>query len=270
MNADELLLSFLSASDDAEELLIRLMSEDGVSMPNVRLKVFDGGVFWVTLAERGGWKLEQNTVTGHARILNERGIRVAWGNLEGMREALKRLLRPWEPCKRGDVLAVQRCGGLYSHYAVYTGKGQVVHYAAKNGDFGKGICVHRAEFKAFLKDETSYAILSFPKEYGRPETVNVNLAFLGPLPHYAFQEIPGAREKTGYAQEYHLYTPEQTARRAESRIGETKYNLAVNNCEHFAIWCKTGLKESRQIEKLLGFINETGEYIRKYPYLLLA
>ena len=42
-------------------------------MPNIWLKVFDGGGFRETLAERGGWKLEQNTVTGHARILNERG-----------------------------------------------------------------------------------------------------------------------------------------------------------------------------------------------------
>ena len=28
--------------------------------------------------------------------------------------------------------------------------------------------------------------------------------------------------------------------RAQSKIGEEKYNLVTNNCEHFAMWCITG------------------------------
>ena len=31
-----------------------------------------------------------------------------------------------------------------------------------------------------------------------------------------------------------------TLERAKSRMGEQKYNLLFNNCEHFANWCKTG------------------------------
>ncbi len=42
-----------------------------------------------------------------------------------------------------------------------------------------------------------------------------------------------------------------TLRRAMSRIGETDYNLLFNNCEHFAIWCKTGFHRSPQIEMLI-------------------
>ncbi|MBE7385269.1 MAG: lecithin retinol acyltransferase family protein [Leptolyngbya sp. SIO1E4] len=38
--------------------------------------------------------------------------------------------------------------------------------------------------------------------------------------------------------------------RAESRLGEQKYDLLTNNCEHFATWCKTGHYES---EQLIGF-----------------
>ena len=49
---------------------------------------------------------------------------------------------------------------------------------------------------------------------------------------------------------YHLYSAKETVERAKSRIGETQYNLAFNNCEHFALWCKTGLKESSQVEDL--------------------
>lgn len=35
--------------------------------------------------------------------------------------------------------------------------------------------------------------------------------------------------------------------RAESRLGERKYDLFYNNCEHFATWCKTGRSESAQL-----------------------
>ena len=42
--------------------------------------------------------------------------------------------------------------------------------------------------------------------------------------------------------------------RALSRLGENKYNLIFNNCEHFAIWCKTGISESYQVEKVVGMV----------------
>jgi hypothetical protein len=43
-------------------------------------------------------------------------------------------------------------------------------------------------------------------------------------------------------------------RRAESRLGEKKYNLLFNNCEHFATWCKTGIATSRQIQEFVPII----------------
>ena len=42
-----------------------------------------------------------------------------------------------------------------------------------------------------------------------------------------------------------------TLRRAMSRIGEQRYNLLFNNCEHFASWCKTGRHQSGQVESFL-------------------
>lgn len=50
---------------------------------------------------------------------------------------------------------------------------------------------------------------------------------------------------------YHLYSPEETVSRAKSRLGERGYNLLWNNCEHYAVWCKTGLHESHQVQALL-------------------
>jgi Lecithin retinol acyltransferase len=38
--------------------------------------------------------------------------------------------------------------------------------------------------------------------------------------------------------------------RAKSRLGENKYDLLFNNCEHFATWCKTGIHESEQVKRV--------------------
>lgn len=47
------------------------------------------------------------------------------------------------------------------------------------------------------------------------------------------------------------FIAEQVVRRAESRLGERKYNLLFNNCEHFATWCKTGKSRSAQVAGIL-------------------
>lgn len=52
------------------------------------------------------------------------------------------------------------------------------------------------------------------------------------------------------------FLPEIVISRAESRLGEQKYNLLFNNCEHFASWCKTGISQSKQIRDFLPFITE--------------
>jgi hypothetical protein len=35
--------------------------------------------------------------------------------------------------------------------------------------------------------------------------------------------------------------------RAQSRVGERRYSLIGNNCEHFATWCATGIAVSQQV-----------------------
>ncbi|WP_421617424.1 lecithin retinol acyltransferase family protein [Brevibacillus sp. TJ4] len=44
-----------------------------------------------------------------------------------------------------------------------------------------------------------------------------------------------------------LYDLDLVVSRAESRIGESDYNLALNNCEHFVTWCRSGGKYSDSI-----------------------
>jgi len=50
------------------------------------------------------------------------------------------------------------------------------------------------------------------------------------------------------------FLPDIVVHRAESRLGERKYNLLFNNCEHFASWCKTGISESKQISNFIPAI----------------
>jgi hypothetical protein len=41
--------------------------------------------------------------------------------------------------------------------------------------------------------------------------------------------------------------------RARSRIGESRYRLLTNNCEHFCEWCLNGEQRSYQVEALLAW-----------------
>lgn len=45
------------------------------------------------------------------------------------------------------------------------------------------------------------------------------------------------------------FIPDDVVRRAESRLGESRYSLLTNNCEHFASWCKTGISQSQQLAR---------------------
>lgn len=51
-----------------------------------------------------------------------------------------------------------------------------------------------------------------------------------------------------YTKQYSVsFIPDVVIERAESRLGEQHYDLLSNNCEHFAMWCKTGKNESSQL-----------------------
>jgi hypothetical protein len=40
--------------------------------------------------------------------------------------------------------------------------------------------------------------------------------------------------------------------RARSRLGENRYRLLTNNCEHFSEWSRFGTSRSPQVERLLS------------------
>jgi hypothetical protein len=44
---------------------------------------------------------------------------------------------------------------------------------------------------------------------------------------------------------------EAIVRRARSRLGERRYAILSNNCEHFCSWCQVGESRSKQVDRLL-------------------
>lgn len=71
--------------------LAKEIFDSELSMPNIPTKTMGGNVMWTTLAEVKGLKLQQNQITHHARILNADNVRVAWGTVNGMQKAIRRL-----------------------------------------------------------------------------------------------------------------------------------------------------------------------------------
>jgi len=223
--------------------------------PNLEQSTAGGTVFWQTIAQKTGWRLQVNPVTGLARILDASDIRKAWGSEEAMREKFRRLTRE-EFLEPGDIIGITRkkAIGLYDHYAVYVGDGQVVHYAAEGGDFGKNISIHLAGITEFLKSDARYFVLYFPVSGGNPVKIQSATSFL--VTDSLLENVTAFR-KAGSGT---VYSAEETVQRALSRIGEEEYHLLKNNCEHFAIWCKTGKADSVQVKRAMALLMGRGTF----------
>lgn len=55
---------------------------------------------------------------------------------------------------------------------------------------------------------------------------------------------------------------EDAIRRARSRLGEKRYRLLSNNCEHFVEWCLHGVHRSFQAEIALSYPRMLGEWFQ--------
>lgn len=97
------------------------------------------------------------------------------------------------------------------------------HHGIYSGDgrvihYGGGVCRHQ----------------------GRIEEISLQ-DFVGNRPVYACRAPDGLGA-------------EDIVRRARSRLGECRYDLFTNNCEHFCNWCQLGEPRSQQIESLTGLV----------------
>ena len=223
-----------------------LLSQIG-DCPNIELPTSGGKVFWQDKKNSNGWRLQYNYMTGLSRIIDENDIRKAWGNPAVMEEKFKRLTRT-DFLEPGDVIGVARKNALniYEHYAVYIGKEKVVHYSATGADVGDRVAVRIDTLQNFLKKDKEYFVLFFEKSGLVPHKIQAQTSFN--MSDTDYNGSIGLKKTRNFK----LYSPEETVTRALSRVGEDKYSLLLNNCEHFAIWCKTGVSESYQVDKAIS------------------
>ena len=147
--------------------------------------------------------------------------------------------------KLGDVISVDRFG--YQHFGVYSGNNNVIHY--NKAENGRGT-VMETSMRDFLDGASDYKVCEHKSDVGESimnvmmsrNPLGTTIAF-GKLAYSAYKELNAKS-----------YDAEETVRRARSKIGETKYSLPTNNCEHFAEECKTGVKNSSQVNELANTI----------------
>lgn len=123
--------------------------------------------------------------------------------------------------KAGDIVYCQRSNffsaDTYQHYGVYIGYKRIIHYV-KGNHILDGI-IAETSIDEFCKGDTLYI--------AEEDTL---------LSIFQESELVAT-----------FFGPRKTVLRAKELIGTKEYDLLENNCEHFAIWCKTGLKKSTQV-----------------------
>lgn len=120
--------------------------------------------------------------------------------------------------ENGDVIMVKRWHGIYDHFGVYArtpeGEESVIHYTGENGPADFNGMVRETSLEEFLNGADDYEVWEpDPQEFER------------------------------------IYSGTETVMRAREKTNEKDYNLIWNNCEHFAVWCKTGEKRARQVNR---------------------
>ena len=133
-----------------------------------------------------------------------------------------RLIMGSKKLKLGDIVFCERRSGLlgrnlYQHYGVYAGYHKIIHYV--KGDSPLDGRIAETSIEEFCDGDTLYI--------AEDDTL---------LSIFQDADVTAT-----------FYGPRKTVQRARSMIGKGDYNLFDHNCEHFAIWCKTGQLESTQL-----------------------
>lgn len=108
----------------------------------------------------------------------------------------------------------------YTHHGIDCGDGTAIHFS------GEPLSKSNAEICKATLDEFADGDEIFVVKYERQDYLARKSGSLVAV------KIPLPRE--------------QVVAHAYSRLGESGYHLFENNCEHFAVWCKTGIPECKQ------------------------
>ncbi|MEH6551655.1 MAG: lecithin retinol acyltransferase family protein [Pseudomonadales bacterium] len=157
---------------------------------------------------------------------------------------------------RGDHIYVNRLNGIYNHHGIDCGDGSVIHFGAPNWQTRRSVC--RVELDEFCRDDTlevrDYTDFFLTLAQGSKKQDLISSAT-----ERVNRIIDGVR---GLAVEDMAYNEDGIIARAESRLGETNFHLMINNCEHFASWCVTGISNSDQITSIWRASMSQSQFMR--------
>lgn len=132
--------------------------------------------------------------------------------------------------KIGDHVFVDRSVlgiKLYEHHGIYVGDDMVVHY---NG-LARGIVLEKSCFEEILSN-----VVPLDKR-------NIAKVEMTSLEEFASGDTWQIKEHANAP-----FSGQDIALCAKARVGEQKYNLLINNCEHFCNECVFGEHVSEQVQ----------------------
>jgi hypothetical protein len=145
---------------------------------------------------------------------------------------------------RGDHIYVNRVGGVYNHHGIDCGDGSVIHYTSKTWRHLRRI--ERTSLEDFCRGD-ELRIRNYDEFLDALERVGQADKLMDSASRRINQLLDGLR---GLKIEALDFSEDAVISRAESRIGESRFDLVSNNCEHFAAWCKTGISSSEQMNSI--------------------
>ena len=134
--------------------------------------------------------------------------------------------------KIGDHIFVDRSVlgvKLYEHHGIYVGDDMVVHY---NG-LARGIVLEKNCFEEILSN-----VVPLDKR-------NIAKVEMTSLEEFASGDVLQVKKHADAP-----FSGQEVVLRAKERIGEQKYNLIINNCEHFCNECVFGEHVSEQVQNV--------------------
>lgn len=142
---------------------------------------------------------------------------------------------------RADHISVPRLGGLFVHHGIDCGDGTVIHFTGERWRDPRK--VQRTTLEAFARN-TAIAVRDYREFFERlkqPDSLPRRMRI------YWQQE---RKRLSGEYEKFAAFSADAVIRRAESQLGRSDFDIVMNNCEHFATWCKTGIKDSEQVDAL--------------------
>ncbi len=163
----------------------------------------------------------------------------------------------------GDHIFVKRMMGAYTHHGIDIGNKEVVHFTGVPAQ-KVNAKIEKVSIEEFLRGGR---LQIFRYEYLLNELQRGNQSIRTMLFEKVLHDKYDltddlTKEKMIKSLISRINDQNFTVRTALNHVGEKGYNIFFNNCEHFAVYCKTGIKFSEQSELLLLFSKADTSFFR--------